>query len=263
MAYRDVVLANSPLAYWRQGEPSGSTMNDETGVFDGSYDASSPPALGQTGLLTAPGETDTCAVYSFGDMAHVPDAAALRFTNGFTVEGWVRPESLAGNQRFIGKGVVGTSGWSAGVDGNNPAFYAMGVAAYVFSSVIVADFTPYHMVFVFEAATNDVRLIINGVDEGTVAGSSPCVTNTVDVNIASSDGIGELWVGAIDEVAVYDSELSVADAQAHYVAGTVGELQQFRPDADVTTTGWTTTPLWSKVDEDPASDADFITATAS
>ena len=38
--------------------------------------------------------------------------------------------------------------------------------------------------------------------------------------------------------------------------------QQFRPDADVTTTGWTTTPLWSKVDEATA-DGTVITATAS
>ena len=39
--------------------------------------------------------------------------------------------------------------------------------------------------------------------------------------------------------------------------------QQARPDADVTSTGWSTSPLWSKIEEDPASDADYITATAS
>ena len=36
------------------------------------------------------------------------------------------------------------------------------------------------------------------------------------------------------------------------------------PDADTTTTGWTATPLWSKVDEDPATpDGTIITATSS
>ena len=36
------------------------------------------------------------------------------------------------------------------------------------------------------------------------------------------------------------------------------------PDADVTTTGWATAPLWSKVDDDPASpDATVITGAAS
>lgn len=38
-------------------------------------------------------------------------------------------------------------------------------------------------------------------------------------------------------------------------------LDHADPDADVTTTGWTTTPLWSKVND--SSDATIITATAS
>jgi hypothetical protein len=41
-------------------------------------------------------------------------------------------------------------------------------------------------------------------------------------------------------------------------------VQIVYPDADVTTTGWTTTPLWSKIDDDPASpDGTVISATAS
>jgi len=39
------------------------------------------------------------------------------------------------------------------------------------------------------------------------------------------------------------------------------EMQQIRPDADVTTTGWTITPLFSKINDE--SDATVITATAS
>lgn len=44
-------------------------------------------------------------------------------------------------------------------------------------------------------------------------------------------------------------------------AGSSVAVDQADPDADVTTTGWTTTPLWSKVND--ASDASYITATAS
>jgi hypothetical protein len=39
-------------------------------------------------------------------------------------------------------------------------------------------------------------------------------------------------------------------------------VQTLRPDADTTTTGWTTTPLWSKIEETSA-DGTVITATAS
>ena len=39
--------------------------------------------------------------------------------------------------------------------------------------------------------------------------------------------------------------------------------QLMRPDADITTTNWSTAPLWSKIDEVTPSDADLITALAS
>jgi hypothetical protein len=43
-----------------------------------------------------------------------------------------------------------------------------------------------------------------------------------------------------------------------------GTLHAVSPDADTTTTGWTSTPLWSRIDEDPASpDGTVISATAS
>lgn len=57
-----------------------------------------------------------------------------------------------------------------------------------------------------------------------------------------------------------DTALRYDDFEAGDQGGVT--LQEFRPDADVTTTGWATTPLWSKVEEDPASDADFVTSTA-
>ncbi len=56
MAYADVVLADSPLAYYRLGESSGTTMTDSSGNGrHGTYVGS--PTLGAAGLV--PG--DTCA----------------------------------------------------------------------------------------------------------------------------------------------------------------------------------------------------------
>ncbi|MFC1624771.1 hypothetical protein ACFL15_00095 [Patescibacteria group bacterium] len=42
----------------------------------------------------------------------------------------------------------------------------------------------------------------------------------------------------------------------------VHAVQYGRPDGDITTTNWTTTPLWSKIEETPYSDTDYISATA-
>src|SRR4029079_12739670 len=50
------VLADNPLAYYRLGEPSGSTMADATGNHGGSYVGA--PALGQAGISGGGGDTD-------------------------------------------------------------------------------------------------------------------------------------------------------------------------------------------------------------
>jgi len=43
-----------------------------------------------------------------------------------------------------------------------------------------------------------------------------------------------------------------------------GAANQFAfPVADITTTGWTVTPLWSKLDEQFADDSDLVTGVAS
>ncbi len=63
--------------------------------------------------------------------------------------------------------------------------------------------------------------------------------------------------------AYFPSALSAARIQAHYDARntTASAAQTVRPDADLATTGWTTTPLFSKVNDQ--SDATVVTATAS
>jgi len=56
--------------------------------------------------------------------------------------------------------------------------------------------------------------------------------------------------------ATNDARLTITHASVTYTYA--------KPDADITTTGWTSTPLWSKVDDDPASpDATVITASSS
>ena len=51
-------------------------------------------------------------------------------------------------------------------------------------------------------------------------------------------------------------------AQIPVITVGAGAVQALRPDGDLATTGWSTAPLWSKVDEETA-DATVITATMS
>jgi hypothetical protein len=72
-------------------------------------------------------------------------------------------------------------------------------------------------------------------------------------------------VGATTQTSRTGTTLAAGVAPAGWLdsAAPPVTLQQIRPDADVTTTGWTTAPLYSKVDEAVADDGDFITSTAS
>jgi hypothetical protein len=60
-AYSAAVLADSPLAYYRLGEASGTTMTDSSGNSrNGTYAGS--PTLGAPGLVT--GDSDTAVTFN-------------------------------------------------------------------------------------------------------------------------------------------------------------------------------------------------------
>lgn len=264
MALRDEILADSPSVYWRLGETIGtSTMATEVGTLSGTYDATNPPTL-ETASLIASDTANKCADFDgVNDKATRADDALLDLASNFAIEAWVTTDSVAaGDAKWLGKGTIGANGYAVGRQGANPVFSNMGVAHYVFSGVTLVVGTTYHMVFSFNS-TFDVTLYLNGVSQGEVLGSTAVAVNATALFLGSSTGAAEWWDGKVDEVAIYPATLSAARALAHYnAANTAASTQYSRPDADVTTTGWTTTPLWSKIDEAVADDADFITATA-
>ena len=91
-AYRSVVIADEPSAYWRLGETSGTVAVNAIGAPNGEYRGG--VALGQPGALS----TDSNAAAGFdgvNDTVRMPDAAALDPTGSLSIEAWVRPTSTA------------------------------------------------------------------------------------------------------------------------------------------------------------------------
>lgn len=85
MAYRDVVLALSPVAYWRLGEASGSVAADEVGAFPGTY--INGPTLGVAGALagdanTAMGPGGTSGLRITGGVGILSQWSFLMWMNG-------------------------------------------------------------------------------------------------------------------------------------------------------------------------------------
>ena len=55
MAYVDEVRADNPTAYWRLGEASGTTAQEDDNLYDGTYQ--NTPTLGVAGALVTDADT--------------------------------------------------------------------------------------------------------------------------------------------------------------------------------------------------------------
>lgn len=102
---------------------------------------------------------------------------------------------------------------------------------------------------------------------GYAAGDAALTTVDTDFTGTNSIGAGTLLYHrwgvnglASDWRIVYD-DIALANSGADYPIGSTITLDTVLPDADVTTTGWSTAPLFSKIND--ASDATVISATAS
>jgi Concanavalin A-like lectin/glucanases superfamily len=230
--YSDLIIAEPGLrAYYRLNEPSGSTMSDSgPNGLNGTYDATNPPTLNQTGLLTSEGTSGKCALFDgVNDRAAVADNSLLDFDlQDFTLEAWVKPTTVGvaagGNEhRWLGKGTVGVAGYSAGRTLANPSFFNMGHTVYTFSNYTLVAGTVYHMVFTISGdATNTVTCFINGAQIAAPQTGASAMNATSDpLRIGVSDAVisGEAWDGQIQHVALYNRRVTEDKIYRHYITG--------------------------------------------
>lgn len=129
--------------------------------------------------------------------------------------------------------------------------------------------------------TGEVSLTKDGTSSVGTSKSFPLTQlgDTTDLRGGDSDLWGTTWtpaeinattfgvrIGAVNTDPINSQTINVDSVQlnVYYSQDAPVVTQKAYPDADTDASTWTTTPLWSKVDEpDTPSDTDFITATAS
>ena len=228
MGYRSAVMADTPLAYWRLGEASGTTAADETGNFPGTYDRDI--ILGQPSLL--PGDAGTSVEFEGTNSELKLNTPSTSPTlAGWTFEFWIITEHQAVNvpglmgeltfeRAHIVRQVHQTSTWDlqlrawdsdTGTEGRH-----RDVSGLPYNEVM-------HIVVTYEDAQT-LSPVCRVYRDGTQIASfndygSALRSPYQEFAMGMRDGTIRIFKGRMDEVAFYDHALSAARVEAHYDAG--------------------------------------------
>ncbi|MBI3295692.1 MAG: LamG domain-containing protein [Deltaproteobacteria bacterium] len=248
--YRNQILADSPIGYWRLGESSGTTATDLSGsAHDGTY--TNTPTLAQTGVLT--GDSNTSVSFSAASSQYVDIGTSNDYTNTgvISLEAWFKTTDRTVPQFIMGHG-NGTSDYvlSVGYTTKKVQFWTNGGGPSVSSTTDISNDTWYHVVAVRTGSTGDwtFKIYLNGILDATATSttSEPGSVPNTNLCIGRDGSYTEYYFGGtLQEVAVYNSALTATQVLAHYNAGlsnTSSQLLSFS-ETSVAVPATTTTPF--------------------
>lgn len=261
--YPQQVLADNPLAYFRLDESSGTTAFDYVGGNNGGYTNVS---------LGVPGYDSTAAVQSdptetaaeFGDVppnnnyvGNVPSYVNFGVPNGsnaeFSVEAWITQYLyLNGGDGIVALG-YGNGGEQFVLDTGNGSggglrFFVRNAAGAVSSASVTTapanDGQWHHLVGVCDEAGGHVYLYVDGklAATGSIAPGSGLLSSAMPLSIGARESANNnpvsydfQFIGAIDDVSLYNYALTGAQVSSHYyAAGTKPMITDLQPTNDVT-----------------------------
>ena len=215
-AYASAVLADSPVGYWRLGEPGGTVAADSSPNGNTATYGSAAVTYGRPGALT--GDSNT-AVTLAGSALQMPTAASP-WTGDFTVESWVMPHEQT--QYFYANLIAEsyrTSGFRSGWYGSSlkPMLWTSqsgGTASVVATTPLTLN-AWNHLAFTKSGTT--VTIYVNGVQAGS--GQIDYIGPSAMVSNCWGQCQGMDSNADFDELAVYKAALSPGRVKAHYDAG--------------------------------------------
>ena len=233
--YRQVILADEPVMYWRLGERSGPLAYDEsTSYWDATYVGN--PTLGMRGAIV--GDPNTAV--GFNGINQFAQWSPTRTISGtFTVEAWVKEKKLYREQTFfntstlLGNVGIANFGFDFGFDlltldyvgGSGIRFDIGDGTRWLSSGRIPLDVKAgvwYHVATVVTSTAATIYL--DGVEIGSVSytGTPLLCDFTHKVEIGQNTGsptVSNQVQSVIDEVAIYNYALTDEQISTHYLTG--------------------------------------------
>jgi len=223
-AYDTAVAADSPLAYWKLSDPSGTTVQDSGGgSHSGSYVGT--PTLAATGIMPRD-TTDTAVTFDGSTQWATVAQASWQNATTYSADAWIRPTSLSHGIAIASQDPGGGSNnrryqFRVETTGALTAIIFIGTTAFTATSATGAINinTVYHVAFTFDGT--NVRVFINGSQAGITAASGSMNTTTVTdtLYLGRIASAGWSWAGKLEKIAIYGAALSAARVLAHYQSG--------------------------------------------
>ncbi len=205
------VLGSAPLGFWRLDD-AGQTAADASGHgLSGTYSAGAVP-----GAVGVAGDDPAAALDGVTSVIDVPGLPNGVFSDGFTLEAWVKLDHPQSNVGIVGKwSLVQNDGALLWIDdsGHYGVAITQSTASYLSTGVAPAVGSWEHLVATWDGAT--IRLYRNGSLIGTRPFAGDPGVTTTDLQLGDYDGSGHRLSGALDEVAVYDRALSPVEVDGH------------------------------------------------
>jgi hypothetical protein len=200
----------SPVGYWRfddAGNGDNSTAFDSSSTGqNGTYHGG--VTLGQAGPNGS--ISNSAAVFDGNDdYVIIPDNAAYDLTDG-TISMWFRTDDMSSEQYLISRDADGNQNGHLGIsieDGEIQVRHQSSSSSYFIDTTGVNITTGqwYHLSYSWGA--NGMELYINGVSVGSNAYTGG-LNNDLDWNIGQHYGGGSHFNGAMDELALFGSQLN-------------------------------------------------------
>lgn len=219
MSYSSTVLALSPIAYWRLGEPSGTSAADASGNGHGGTYVGSP-TLGVAGLLT--GDSDTAVTLGSGKYVSTPTSAAYNVAHPAVVA-WISGSSFGAFQ-MVASQADGTTAnhWFLCFDTSGHVIFTVtsGGDHTATSSNTVGDNARHMVVGRYDGSFIDV--FVDGVRVAHVSYAGGMNTGTgIPVTIGAESTGTFTGTVTVDEVAYFDAaNLTDAAISSLWAVGT-------------------------------------------
>lgn len=225
--YRTAVLADAPIGYWPLQELIGTSISDYSGANQhGTYKYSATaPTFGVPGAL--PSGNPSVTFNGSDQWGKINNTLAAFGNVPFSVECFVKTSALPATTVMLVSRAV--DGWYLGILTSGSILFfgqngTLGTRLYRNSATNICDGAWHHVVGTWDGGGADrVHVYIDGVNDDNVqnAGSGTLQSPSMYLMLAAADTLGsgdsgvQLYSGSLDEVAIYDTELSAARVLAH------------------------------------------------